>query len=115
MNYFTLDAGLPWIIALLVVLGESLGALALLIGFASRFMAFGIFTIMIGAMFIAHLKFGFFIDWFGGQGGQGIEFHLLMMGMAISLMISGGGAYSFDLMLDKCVNKKKAKKKSKKK
>lgn len=115
MNYFTLDAGFPWIVALLVILGESLGALALIVGFASRFMAFGIFTIMTGAMFIAHWKFGFFIDWFGAQWGQGIEFHLLMIGMSLSLMISWGWAYSFDMILDKMVNKKKEKKKSKKK
>jgi len=107
MEYFTTGASLPWIIALLVILGESLGALALVLGFISRFMAFGIFVIMTWAMFMAHIKYGFFIDWFGAQEWQGVEFHLLTIGMALSLMISGGWAYSLDGLLTKCFAKKK--------
>jgi putative oxidoreductase len=43
-----------------------------------------------------HWQFGFFLNWFGNQKGEGIEYHLLALGVAIALMIAGGGAWSLD-------------------
>ena len=88
MGAFT-GMGLPAIIALLVILGESLGAIALIVGFASRFMAFGIFVIMTGAMLMAHLQHGFFINWQGAGTGNGVEFHLLVIVVSLILMRTG--------------------------
>ena len=39
MGAFTEKMGMPWIIAFLVIIGESLGALALVAGFMTRFVA----------------------------------------------------------------------------
>ncbi|TGK05150.1 DoxX family protein [Leptospira langatensis] len=98
-GYFTQTAGLPGIIAFLVIIGESLGSVALVLGFITRFSAVSIGIIMLGAALIAHKPHGFFINWQGAQKGEGFEFHILAIGLAIALAITGGGAYSLDLLL----------------
>lgn len=104
MNFMTQN-GLPWIIALLVVLGESLGALALIAGFFSRFMSFGIFMIMLGAIFMVHLPFGFFMNWFGKQAGEGFEYHILAAGLALAIMFLGSGKLSVDRIIERWIAK----------
>jgi putative oxidoreductase len=54
---------------------------------------------MIGAIVLVHWQFGFFMNWSGQQGGEGFEFHLLAVGIALALMIKGGGAASVDRYL----------------
>jgi putative oxidoreductase len=56
---------------------------------------------MVVAILLAHLKFGFFMNWVGRKGGEGFEYHLLMIGMAIALIIAGGGLWSVDRALAK--------------
>lgn len=99
MGFFTEQLGLPWIVAFLVIIIESLGALALIAGFFTRVMALGIGAVMLGAVFTVHLQFGFFMNWSGNQAGEGFEFHLLAIGMAVALMIAGGGRFSVDRIL----------------
>ena len=96
MGFFTGTLGLPWIVALLVILGESLGSLALILGLLTRFCAASMILIMVGAMTMGHLQHGFFMNWFGTQAGEGFEYHLLVIGMALSLVISGAGRWSID-------------------
>jgi putative oxidoreductase len=36
------------------------------------------------------------MNWFGAQAGEGIEFSLLMIGMAIALLFTGGGKWAVD-------------------
>lgn len=91
--------GVPQPVALLVVFGESLGALLLLLGFLTRLCAMGIALIMTGAVVLVHWPHGFFMDWFNQGTGQGFEFHLLAIGIALALMARGGGYGSLDLLL----------------
>ena len=100
MDYFT-GTGMPWIAALLVVLGESLGALGMITGTVSRFAAFGFVAIMTGAIFIGHWSHGFFMNWYGNQQGEGFEYHLLMIGLALVVLVKGGGAFSIDRALSR--------------
>lgn len=88
--------GLPAVIVFLVIMAESLGALGLITGFLTRFSAFGIGMVMLGAIVTVHSKVGFFMNWSGKQAGEGFEYHLLVIGIAIALMIRGGGALSVD-------------------
>lgn len=97
MGFFT-GMGMPWIFAFLVIMAESLGALALIFGLVGRFMAFGIFAVMLGATFM-HLDNGFFMNWFGAQSGEGYEYHLLAIGLALVVMIKGSGAASVDCLI----------------
>lgn len=99
MQFFTDAVGLPAPIALLVILAESLGALALVFGAGTRLAAFGIAAVMVGAIFTTHLEHGFFMNWFGAQKGEGFEFHLLALALALPLAIRGGGLFSVDRVL----------------
>jgi putative oxidoreductase len=101
MTYFTQTTGLPWIIAFLIVMGESLGSLGLILGFFTRLSALGLICIMVGAIITVHIPNGFFMNWFGKQAGEGFEYHLLVIGMSIPLLISGGGKYSVDALIHK--------------
>ncbi|PJZ24324.1 hypothetical protein CH352_16320 [Leptospira hartskeerlii] len=98
-GYFTQTAGLPGIIAFLIIIGESFGSVALVLGLLTRVSAIGIGIIMLGAALLVHREHGFFINWFGTQKGEGYEFQILAIGLAIALAIVGGGAYSLDLAI----------------
>jgi putative oxidoreductase len=88
--------GLPAVIVFLVIIAEFFGSLGLITGFLTRFSAFGITMVMLGAIATVHSKVGFFMNWTGKQAGEGFEYHLLVIGIAIALMIRGGGAFSVD-------------------
>jgi putative oxidoreductase len=45
---------------------------------------------------MVHWKNGFFINWVGQQRGEGFEYHILVIGMCLALLISGGGKGSVD-------------------
>ena len=96
MGYFTNVMHLPWIVAFMVIIGESLGSLGLIAGFLTRFTAASFIVIMAGAITTAHLPYGFFMNWFGRQQGEGFEFHLLVIAMSLSLLITGAGKWSVD-------------------
>lgn len=62
----------------------------------TRLGAFGILCNMIGAIFPGHLPHGFFMNWFGKQAGEGFEYHLLVIAIALTLLVTGGGRWSVD-------------------
>ncbi len=99
MDFFTGPLKIPSPIAFLVIIGESLGAIALIVGLGTRLAAFGIIAIMLGAIFMSHLDFGFFMNWFGNQKGEGYEYHLIAIALALPLVVRGGGLYSADGVL----------------
>src|SRR5262245_33587750 len=96
MGFFTQQVGLPAPLALLVILAESIGALLLIAGLGTRLAAFGISAVMLGAVATTHASNGFFMNWFGNQPGEGFEFHLLALALAVPLVIAGGGRYALD-------------------
>lgn len=96
MGYLTEGAGLPYPVALTVVLAESLGAVALAFGLLSRVTAAGIAAVMVGAVLTVHLQAGFFMNWTGAQAGEGFEYHLLALALAIPIVVKGGGAWAVD-------------------
>jgi putative oxidoreductase len=90
---------LPQIFGVLAVLAESLGAIALIFGFVTRVGALGITGVMIGAVLSTHLANGFFMNWMGNQPGEGFEYHLLVLALAIPLIVTGGGRLSIDRLI----------------
>ena len=100
-GFFTGTLGMPFIIAALVIAAESLGALAIAMGFLTRFCAGSLIVVMIGAIYMAHWSNGFFMNWMGQQQGEGFEYHLLVIGLALALTISGGGKFSLDNKLSR--------------
>lgn len=101
---FFQSMGMPLLLGVLVILAEFVGAIGVILGAGTRFMAFSIFLTLGGAMFLGgHVNNGFFMNWFGAQAGEGIEFFILVIGLSIALMISGGGKYSVDSTISKYI------------
>ena len=98
MGFFE-SMGIPAVFAFLAIAAEFFGGLGLIIGFLGRIAAFGIMVNMIVAILLVHVRNGLFMNWTGKQGGEGIEFHLLAIGMALAVIIGGAGAYSVDLAI----------------
>lgn len=99
IHYFTQSMGIPLAFAMLAIAAEFLGSLGLLTGLLTRLAAFGIACNMVVAIVMVHWSFGFFMNWSGKQAGEGFEYHLLVIGMALALMIKGGGRWSLDRLL----------------
>ncbi len=96
LNMFTHQMHIPAPLALLVMAAEFLGGIGLVVGFLTRVAAFGIGCDMAGAVLLVHWRFGLFMNWFGNQKGEGIEYHLLVIAICIVLIIRGAGALSVD-------------------
>jgi len=90
---------IPAPLALLSVAAEFLGGLGLIVGLLSRIAALGIAVVMIVALISVHWKFGFFMDWYGDKKGHGIEYHILVLALALAVMIKGAGSFSLDQVL----------------
>jgi putative oxidoreductase len=96
MSYFTGDVGLPWIIGLLVILLETIGSLALVVGLGTRLVAAAFTMLAFGILMTVHLQNGFFMNWSNNQNGEGYEYFLLWLAISIALIISGAGRLSVD-------------------
>lgn len=96
MGFFTEKLGVPALFAFLAIMAEGLGSLGLITGLLTRVAAFGIAVNMVVAVYLLHWQNGFFMNWFGNQKGEGYEFHLLAIAIAVALMIKGGGRWSID-------------------
>jgi putative oxidoreductase len=90
---------IPASLAMLSVAAEFLGGLGLIVGLLSRIAAFGIAVVMLVALVVVHSKFGFFMNWYGEKIGHGIEYHVLVLALALTVMIKGAGAFSLDQVL----------------
>ncbi|MBO9729445.1 MAG: DoxX family protein [Chitinophaga sp.] len=99
MNYFTSN-GTPAILAFLVIFTESIGSLLILFGFTTRLWATMLTVIMLVAISV-HAANGFFMNWGGTQAGEGFEYHLLVIGINLALIIKGAGRWSVDRQLTK--------------
>lgn len=99
LSFFTDTMHLPWLVALLIIIGEFFGSLGLLAGFLTRFSAASIGVIMLGAITLVHRPNGFFMNWFGKQAGEGYEYHLLVLGISAVLVVIGAGRWSVDRLV----------------
>ena len=91
--------GIPVALSLAVVAGELLGSLALVVGLLGRVAAAAIALDMLGAIALVHMSNGFFMNWTGTKAGEGFEYHLLAIGLALVVWIKGSGALSIDRAL----------------
>ena len=99
IGFFTNTMHMPVAFAFLAIAAEFAGAVGLVLGLLTRVAAFGIASEMVVAVLTAHLPFGFFMNWHGDLKGEGFEFHLLAIGLALALVLRGGGKASLDSML----------------
>ena len=89
---------IPQFIGWLIIIGQSLGSIALIFGFLGRIAAGGLFIIFIGAL-IVHLPDGWAMNWFGRKNGEGIEYHVLLLSLLLIVIVRGSGAISIDFWL----------------
>ncbi|MDR3631485.1 MAG: DoxX family protein [Desulfocapsaceae bacterium] len=108
MHFFTDTMGIPYLLALLAVLSESLGSVGLIVGLFTRISAFGIGVTIGVAALMVHVRNGFFMNWFGTQAGEGYEYHLLVVGMALALIIAGGGHWSLDSLISNNIKRRQS-------
>ncbi len=95
LEYFA-RMGTPKPVAALVCLAQLLGPLGLLVGLLGRLAALGIAAVMVGAIAMVHWQVGFFMNWLGKQKGEGYEYHLLAIGLALVVLVKGSGRWSLD-------------------
>jgi len=96
LGFFTGKLGVPVVFALLAFAAEFLGAIGLVTGALSRIAAFGVACVMVVAVLTVHLHNGLFMNWTGQQAGEGFEFHILAIALALVVMVEGAGAWSLD-------------------
>lgn len=80
---------------------ETVGAAALIVGLFGRIAAAGVLVVMGVAVYLIHGRQGFFMNWYAQPRGEGFEFHILAVAMALAVIVRGSGALSVDRALTK--------------
>ncbi len=101
MRGFESNFHIPTVFALMAILAESVGAVALMAGFFTRIAALAISVNMVVAVWLVHWKDGFFMNWSGTGKGEGFEYHILAVAIGLALVIKGGGRWSVDGLIAK--------------
>jgi putative oxidoreductase len=83
----------------LVIIIEFVGSLSLIAGLAGRIWSIAIIILFLGMIITVHASNGFFINWFGTQQGEGYEYHLLVIGLALAILLNGSGKFSVDRLI----------------
>ncbi len=96
MGFFTGTMHIPALFAFLAIAAEFAGSIGLILGLGTRMAALGIASTMVVAIATVHAQNGFFMNWSGKQAGEGFEYHLLAIGIALALILRGGGKLSVD-------------------
>jgi putative oxidoreductase len=100
IGYFQSALHVPPALAVLAALTECFGGLAVFIGVLTRPAALGLVVVMVVAIATVHGRNGFFLNMSLEPGkGHGIEFNLALLGMALALLVGGGGALSVDRLI----------------
>jgi putative oxidoreductase len=100
IGYFQNSLGVPPTLAVLAALTECFGGLAVFVGLMTRLAALGLIAVMVVAIAKVHWRNGFFLNMSLQPGkGHGFEFNFALIGMALALLVGGGGAKSLDRLI----------------
>ncbi|WP_298504404.1 DoxX family protein [uncultured Maribacter sp.] len=99
IEMFTMQMGLPSLVAFSVIMIEFFGSISLILGLFSRFWALSLIGMFLGIIFTTQLEHGFFMNWFGNQVGEGFEYSLLIIGLALIVLVNGSGKWSIDTII----------------
>ena len=92
--------GIPPIFTLLAIIAEFGGGFGVLTGFLTRLSALGIASVAVVAMYKVHWANGFFLNMNAVPGrGNGIEYDIALLGMALYLVVAGGGQWCLDRLI----------------
>jgi len=101
METFTMQMGLPSIVAFSIIMIEFFGSISLILGLFSRFWALSLAGMFVGIIYTTQLEHGFFMNWYGNQAGEGYEYSLLVIGLALTILVNGSGKWSIDNLISK--------------
>ena len=90
--------GLPVWLCWIGIFTEFIGSFAMVLGLFTQFFALGLTIFMGVAIWKAHWKNGFFLARKAGEG-NGIEFCLMLILMALAILIGGPGPVSLDWLM----------------
>lgn len=96
MDYFTKTLGFPALLGFLAIVAEFFGSLSLVAGLFTRVAALGVGIVLLTAAYTVHRRNGFFMNWFGNQEGEGVEYFVLAAAIVLVLLVAGGGTWSLD-------------------
>lgn len=99
-GWMTGTLGFPAPLAALAIVVEFVAPIALVLGLLGRPAALGLIGLMLGAA-STHAADGFFMNWFGWlpAGSEGFEYHIITIGLAATVVLTGSGAWSIDRLL----------------
>jgi putative oxidoreductase len=101
MGFFTQSLHIPVVLAFLVIVTEIVTPVVLLFGIGTRVASSALILLMVGIIITSHYQFGFFMNWLGNQKGEGFEYHLLYIGLALASVLNGSGKYSLDAIFSR--------------
>jgi len=97
---FERDLGIPAIFTLLAIIAEFGGGFDVLTVFFTRLSAAGISAVMLVAIYKIHWAHGFFLNMNCLPGrGHGIEYNIALLGIALYLVLAGGGRWCLDRLV----------------
>ena len=96
LSMFQENLGIPVWLGFLVILTEFFGPILLLMGWLTRVVALAIGVMISVAAIMVHVAHGFFMNWSQEKAGEGFEYHILVLAIALALMVTGGGRWSGD-------------------
>lgn len=88
--------GVPTPLAVAAIALEFVGGPALVLGVLGRVVGLGTMVHMGVAAWLVARPFGFFMNWANTQRGEGFEFHLLAIALALVVTVHGSGPLSID-------------------
>jgi putative oxidoreductase len=94
-QYFE-SLGLPAVLAYFTVAGETLGGIALILGFKSRIVSVVLLPILLGAVWV-HSGNG----WVFSNANGGWEYPLFLVMISVVVALLGSGAYAVDNIIGK--------------
>lgn len=105
MGFFTGTLHIPAALALLAIMTEFLGPIALVLGLFTRLAALAVGIQFVAAAILGgHIYNSFFMNWTGTQKGEGFEYHILMVTIALALLVLGGGKWALDSVIARGIN-----------
>ena len=86
-----------FVLAVLAGVTQLVSGLLLGLGFLTRWASLALLAYLGIGVWKEHLQWGFFLNWIGTPGrGHGIEYSLILAGVLLGLMLTGGGDWSID-------------------
>ena len=98
LQVFTTKMHIPAPLAIAAFAAEFLGALGVLFGVFTRLSAAGIGVTMLVAA-VVNFQNGFFMNWFGAQKGEGIEYFIPVLALSLLILVEGAGRFTLEALL----------------